>query len=132
MDWDWARNVAGSIGITARVWLVAYVFNVATNTFDPLLNNSATANDVNFGSFSGAGFSSQARNGTLDNFSLQFIGEPARQYLLGVVTQVRITHNLTDDHGKPLRTPSAVAFNCFGILNAVVDSMYVTHKVLVA
>ena len=132
MDWDWARNVAGSISITGRVWLVAYVFNVATNAFDPLLNNSATAHDVLFGSFRGAGGSTQANNGTLNNLSLQFIAEPARQYLLGVVTQVQIVHNLTDEYGKPLPTPSAGAFNCYGILNALVDSMYVTHKVLIA
>ncbi len=132
LDWEWARNTAGSIGITARVWLVAYVYNIATNTFDPLLNNAAVAHDVLFGSFSGAGAYFPAKNGTLDKFALQFIAEPARQYLLGVVTQVQIVHNLTNDHGKPLPTPPPGAFKCFGILNALVDSMYVSHKILVA
>ncbi len=131
-DWDWARNVAGSIRITARIWLVAYVHNVATNSFDPLLNNSVTSNDLLFGSFTGSGYYSPTKGGTLDNFALQFIAEPARQYLLGVVTQVQIVHNLTDDFGKSLRTPPQGAFTCYGILNSVVDSMYVSHKILVA
>lgn len=132
MDWDWARNVAGSIRITARVWLVAYVYNVATNSFDPLLNNSMTSNELIFGSFSGAGYSSQTKTGTLGNSALQFIAEPARQYLLGVVTQVQIVHSLTDDVGKPLRTPPQGSFTSYGILDTIVDSMYVSHKILVA
>ena len=131
-DWDWARNVAGSIHITSRVWLVAYVYNIATNTFDPLLNNSTTAYNLLQGSFTGAGYSPQAGSGTLNNIALQFIAEPARQYLLGVVSQVQIVHNLTDDRGKPLGTPPQGAFNCYGMLNATVDSMYVSHKILVA
>ena len=131
-DWDWARNVAGSIRITARVWLVAYVYNIATNSFDPLLNNSMTSHDLVFGSFSGSGYSSPTQSGTLNNSVLQFIAEPARQYLLGVVTEVQIVHNLTDNVGKPLRTPPQGAFTCYGILNTIVDSMYVSHKILVA
>ena len=131
-DWDWARNVAGSIRITARIKLVAYVYNIASNTFDPLLNNAMTSNDVVFGSSTGSGYYSPAQSGTLDNFALQFIAEPARQYLLGVVTQVQIVHNLTDDFGKPLRTPPQGAFTCYGILNAMVNSMYVSHKILAA
>jgi hypothetical protein len=131
-DWDWARNVAGSIRITARMKLVAYVYNVATNSFDPLLNNSMTSNDILFGSSTGSGYYAPAKSGALDNFSLQFIAEPARQYLLGVVSQVQIVHNLTDDVGKPLRTPPQGAFTCYGIVNTTVDSMYVNHKILVA
>ncbi len=131
-DWDWARRVAGSIRITARIWLVAYEYNVATKAFEPLLNNSMTSNDLVFGSFNGSGYYSPAKTGILDNFSLQFIAEPARQYLLGVVSQVQIIHNLTDDFGKPLKAPPQGAFTCYGILNATVESMYVSRNILVA
>jgi hypothetical protein len=131
-DWDWARNVAGSIRITGRLWLVAYEYNVATRTFDPLLNNSATSKDVIFGSATGSVYYSPTQSGALDNFALQFIAEPSRQYLLGVVAQVQIMHNLTDDRGKPLGPPPQGAFTCYGILNTMVDAMYVTKKILVA
>jgi hypothetical protein len=131
-DWDWARGVAGSVRITGRIWLVAYEYNIATNSFDPLLNNSMTSKDVIFGSLTGSSSYSLTQNGSLGNFALQFIAEPARQYLLGVVAQVQIVHNLTDDHGKPLGTPPQGAFTCRGILNTMVDAMYVNHKILVA
>jgi hypothetical protein len=91
-----------------------------------------TSNDLFFGSFRGSGFYSPSKNGILDDFALQFIAEPARQYLLGVVSQVQIVHNLTDDYGKPLKTPPQGAFTCYGILNAIVEGMYVSRKILVA
>ena len=54
MDWDWARFAAGTVVVQGKLWLVAYELNVATNAFEPLLNNSAVATTVFHWSLNGA------------------------------------------------------------------------------
>jgi hypothetical protein len=133
LDWSWARDVAGSTRITGRVWLVAYQYNVATNKFEPLLNNSASVTQLMSESFSGAGGSNASHNGTLSGATarLKFVAEPARQYFLGVMSQIEITQNLVAAYGgKSLTPPPPGGYVCYGILNATVDDMHISHTVM--
>ncbi|MCW5558605.1 MAG: hypothetical protein KIT22_12330 [Verrucomicrobiae bacterium] len=134
MDWEWARFAAGSVHVAGRLWLVAYEHNVATNTYEPLLNNSAVNTVLFHQSLNGPGASPLTTAGNLsgNSLALEFIVSPARDYLLGVVAQTRVYHNLVHADGSPhqLREPTPSEFNSYAVLDVTVSDMWVSHVVL--
>lgn len=133
VDWDWGREVAGTIHIFGNLWLVAYVFNPATRAYEPLMNNSSLKVPLFHGSFNGSGMYGTPYNGRFDGApaQLQCIIEPARTYLFGVVTQVRISHNLLPAHpSRPIPQPQTGQFVAYGTIDAAIPEMWLSHQVL--
>ncbi len=133
VDWEWGRDVAGTTHIFGNLWLVAYVFNPATRAYEPLLNNASRKVPLFHGSFNGAGMSGIPHNGRFEGApaQLQCIIEPARTYLFGVVTQVRISHNLLPAHpSRPIPQPQPGQFMAYGTIDANIPDMWLSHQVL--
>jgi hypothetical protein len=107
---------------------------VATNAFEPLQNNSAVNTTVFHWSLNGPGSMPFAQSGhfAAGSFALECIVDPARTYLFGVVARTQILHNLTHADGPPhqLQEPGPGQFNTFGILNATVPEMWISHTIL--
>jgi hypothetical protein len=93
MDWDWARFTAASVHVVGKIWLVAYEHNIATNMYEPLLNQSAVNKVLFHQSMSGSGASPLSTAGIISagKLVLDCIVSPARNYLLGVVAQTQVS-----------------------------------------
>lgn len=133
VDWEWGREVAGTTHIFGNLWLVAYVYNVATGKYEPLLNNSSVKLPLFHGSFNGSGISGIPQSGRFEGVParLQCIIEPARSYLFGVVTQVRVSHNLLPAHpSRPIPQPKPGQFVAYGTIDANIPEMWLSHQVL--
>ena len=139
-DWQdsnavWLDRVAhldGTVRVSARIWLAAYEFNIATNKFDPVLPPSAAIFEVNPSSWYVTQLGSTASSGSLRNGAarFKFIASPSRTYALGALLELKVSHNLQNTTGAAIPVPPPGAFVQYALFKADVPEMWVSHEVL--
>jgi len=131
----WLDSVAhldGTVRFSARVWLAAYEFNIATNKFDPVLPPSAAMFEVYHSTWYVTSLGSSAMSGSLRNgaATFKFIASPARTYALGALLELKVSHNLHNARGGPIPKPQSGDFVQYALFKADVPEMWVSHEVL--
>jgi hypothetical protein len=131
IDAPWGANVAGTAHIYGRIWVDTRVLNVATGMWETLVNGGSRSWTVFHHSMTGLGTIPFSYSGGMPGV-FEFIADPARIYLVGVLIQVRSLHNLTPATTaiKTLSPPPTGQFVTYGLLNAVVPRIWITHTVL--
>jgi len=129
---DRVAHLDGTIHFTARVWLAAWEFNIATGRFDPILPPSARIFQVWEGTWFAASLGASANSGSLRNgaATFQFIVSPARTYAVGALLQLRAWHNLRNAQGGPIPPPQSGDFTSYALFKADVPEMWLQHVVL--
>lgn len=117
---------------SARVWLAAWEFNIATNKFDPVLPPSAAMFEVNQSSWYVTQLGSTANSGSLHNGAarFKFIASPSHTYALGALLELNASHNLKNTIGAAIPAPPAGAFVQYALFKADVPEMWVSYEVL--
>jgi hypothetical protein len=131
----WLDSVAhldGTVRVSARVWLAAYEFNIATNKFDPVLPPSAAMFEVYSSSWYVTQLGSAAGSGSLHNGAarFKFIASPSRTYALGALLELKVSHNLQNTTNAPIPVPPPGAFVQYALFKADVPEMWVSYEVL--
>jgi hypothetical protein len=130
LDFPYASSVYGTLRLIGRIWMAAYVFNVATSKFEEVKAIPHIVFDESFDTAGAYNFS-YAGNAGPGQFTVKYSLDPARTYWLGVIAQVEALQNL-----KPMRpsttvtTPPPYQFACYARLTVNVPAMYINHQVL--
>lgn len=129
---DRVAHLDGTVRFSARVWLAAYEFNIATNKFEPVLPPSAAMFEVWHSTWYVASLGSSAMSGSLRNgkATFKFIASPARTYALGVLLELKVTHDLRNAAGGPIPKPQSGDFIQYALFKADVPEMWLSHQVL--
>jgi hypothetical protein len=129
---DRVAHLDGTIHFTARVWLTAYEFNIATGKFDPISPPSAVSYQVWQSTWYVSSLGSGAMSGSLRGgaATFKFIVSPARTYALGALIELRASHNLRNAEGGPIPKPGSGDLTSYALFKADVPEMWVQHEVL--
>jgi hypothetical protein len=123
-------GINGIITFTSRISSVCYKMDAA-NKFQPFTSRTVQVqkNVLSASSFNGdMGQTGSLHNGAL---TLQFDATPNQTYLIGVMAEKRIDHQLRDGNTVPVKQPDYNVFAAMGLTNADVPAMWLHQQVLV-
>jgi hypothetical protein len=130
----WNQRLDGFVWLYSNVWLVAYLLNTSTGSFDPV---PAGTSAVRIPLLSSTWYIDEggeyANSGSLTNGAarLQFLAtSPPQTYLLGAVFQSTADQNIRNVDGQPIAPPQSGQFITYALTKGDVPDMLVTYNVL--